>query len=186
MHAVAQVSPLPPTPRTDIVLPDGSSLLVRTVCPGDQSALSDFLGTLSPEAIRSRFCGATHLERMAAAMAAVDLGTDYALVAHTATSPALLAHATFLRLDERRAEAAFVVGDGWQGRGIATILLGQLAEVAAARGIRTFLATMLPQNHRMLRVFCRSGFPAEISSSHEEIEVRMSCTRFGSVPALAA
>ena len=49
-----------------------------------------------------------------------------------------------------RAEVAFAVAAGYQGRGLATILLGQLADAAATNGVDTFEAIVLPENRRML------------------------------------
>jgi RimJ/RimL family protein N-acetyltransferase len=53
------------------------------------------------------------------------------------------------------------------GHGIATLVLGQLAELADAEGIATLTATVDPTNHRMLRVFRDSGFAMEVTSEPE-------------------
>jgi GNAT superfamily N-acetyltransferase len=50
------------------------------------------------------------------------------------------------------AEVAFVIEDGWQGRGLGGILLEAVLEAAEARGIRRFRAYVLADNHRMLRL----------------------------------
>ena len=55
------------------------------------------------------------------------------------------------------AEVAFVVADGWQGSGIGTVLLKQLARRATAEGVTRFLADALAENHRMRGVFRDSG-----------------------------
>jgi acetate---CoA ligase (ADP-forming) len=51
------------------------------------------------------------------------------------------------------------MADAMQGKGLGTILLGQLAEVAGRAGITVLSAEVLPQNHRMVQVFHDSGFP---------------------------
>src|SRR5205823_4292951 len=56
------------------------------------------------------------------------------------------------------AEVAFATADDFQGRGVATRMLEQLAEHAAARGIRRFDAEVLSDNRRMLGVFRSAGF----------------------------
>lgn len=45
----------------------------------------------------------------------------------------IVAHAGYMRESAERAEVAFEVADDWQGRGIATVLLAHLAELAHTR-----------------------------------------------------
>src|SRR4029453_14942243 len=56
-------------------------------------------------------------------------------------------------------EVALAIADAVQGRGLGTILLGQLAEAADRAGIGVLGAEVLPRNHRMVTVFRDSGFP---------------------------
>ncbi len=58
-----------------------------------------------------------------------------------------------------RAEVAFAIADALQGRGIGTRMLEQLSEIARRRGIRSFEASVLADNRRMLDVFTDCGFP---------------------------
>jgi len=51
---------------------------------------------------------------------------------------------------DQRAEVAFTIANDFQGRGLGTILLCQLAEVAAANMIRIFEAEVVAANHAML------------------------------------
>jgi RimJ/RimL family protein N-acetyltransferase len=53
------------------------------------------------------------------------------------------------------AEVAFVVQDGWQDRGLGTILLRGVLEAAGARGHRRFIAFVLADNARMLDLLRR-------------------------------
>ncbi len=66
------------------------------------------------------------------------------------------------RYDGRRgsdvAEVAFVVADECQHHGIGSLLLDELASAARERGICTFVAETLHENHPMLDVFFHSGF----------------------------
>jgi GNAT superfamily N-acetyltransferase len=45
-------------------------------------------------------------------------------------------------------DVAVVVADEWQGRGVGALLLRRLANIARARGITSFHATMLGDNRR--------------------------------------
>ena len=59
------------------------------------------------------------------------------------------------------AEVAFVVEDAHQGRGIGSVLLEHLAAAARERGIKRFVAEVLAENSRMVRVFRDAGYEAE-------------------------
>ena len=56
------------------------------------------------------------------------------------------------------AEVAFVVADDYQHHGIGSLLLDELASSARDRGMNTFVADTLHENHPMLDVFFHSGF----------------------------
>lgn len=154
-------SPPPPGSQSEpgrVRLRDGSLVSVRPVSDGDEAPLRGFLAHLSPEARRQRFfTGAADLEK--AAHWAADTDPDrYGLLAHD-QSGLLVAHATYVRLEETRAEVAVEVADHLHGRGLGTILIERLAAVAEQRGITQFVAEVLHDNHAMLDVF-RDGFDA--------------------------
>jgi acetyl coenzyme A synthetase (ADP forming)-like protein len=69
------------------------------------------------------------------------------------------------------AEVALTVADSVQGMGLGTILVGHLAAAAAAAGIATFTAEVMPDNYRMLAVFRDSGFPLHVESSFGAMHV---------------
>jgi GNAT superfamily N-acetyltransferase len=72
------------------------------------------------------------------------------------------------------AEVAFVVRDDYQHLGLGHHLLISLADAARVRGITTFSAETLFQNHEMMSVFQHSGFPMTTSYSSGEIDVSLS------------
>src|SRR5207248_7766445 len=75
-------------------------------------------------------------------------------------------------------EVAFAVADALQGRGVATIMLGQLAQAAQAAGIAEFSAEVMFSNSKMARVFQESGFPVrrrlESGTIHYEFPTALS------------
>lgn len=145
--------------EADIVLKDGSTVHVRTVRPGDEAAILEFLDRLSPESRYFRFfSGAPNLKEAARRAAISDLTERCNLVATLGAEATIVAQAGYVRTEVDGAEVAFAVADAFQGRGISTILLGQLAEVAEAVGIASFEASVLSENHRMVGVFRDSGF----------------------------
>jgi GNAT superfamily N-acetyltransferase len=87
------------------------------------------------------------------------------------------------------AEVAFVVADDHHHRGIAPRLLAALARAAGARGITSFVASVLVENSEMLRVFRHSGFAVGTTSEGGVVNVRLALTAghppvdFGPCPA---
>ena len=162
--------------EAEIVLRDGSTVHVRPVRADDETAIRKFLETVSEESIAFRFFGIPNIEAVIKWTLDVDYSDRYALVVESGEDHAIVAHATYIRAiraNADRAEVAFLVADGWQGKGISTILLAQLAAVAEEHGISTFIAEVLPQNNRMIQVFRDSGFPVELRSTPEAIEVEL-------------
>jgi GNAT superfamily N-acetyltransferase len=127
---------------------------------------------LSERSRALRFHGAlgdAALVRSATQAAHVAEGDIFGLVATSGADERIVGHALYAPLHEGRAEVAFTVADDFQGRGLGTILLGQLAEIACSRGLHTFEAHVLPDNHSMLAVFRESGFPVRTHAGPGEI-----------------
>jgi RimJ/RimL family protein N-acetyltransferase len=70
------------------------------------------------------------------------------------------------------AEIALVVQDGWQGRGLGTILLTALLAHGESRGLTRFRAYVLATNHRMLRLIEEVGLVGERSLDQGVISLR--------------
>ena len=102
-----------------------------------------------------------------------------ALVATTGPQQAIVAHGAYIRIDSDRAEVAFVVADEWQGYGIATIMLGQLAAAAQRHSINVFTAEVLPHNHRMIDVFQTQRLPGRAARARRGDRGRVSDVAVG-------
>ncbi len=154
------------------MLRDGSTLRIRPVRAGDESALLRFFRGLSQESRAMRFFSSgSDLEAQARREGNVDYVNTFGLLAIGGRDDRIVGHSTYAALDKGRAEVAFAIADDYQGRGLGTILLGHLAEIAAANGILVFEAQTLPSNLRMVEVFRESGFPLEVRSRPDEIHV---------------
>jgi RimJ/RimL family protein N-acetyltransferase len=70
------------------------------------------------------------------------------------------------------AEIALVVQDGWQGRGLGTILLTALLAHGESRGLSRFRAYVLATNHRMLRLIEETGLVGERSLDRGVMSLR--------------
>ncbi|MGH7696314.1 MAG: GNAT family N-acetyltransferase, partial [Gemmatimonadaceae bacterium] len=164
----------PDAAERDLVLRDGSTVHVRPVRPEDEARLAAFLHDLSEASRRSRFFGvATNdgLTLEARRLSKADGRTAFGLVATTGHDSHIVGHAEYDVLDSERAEASFAVSDRCQGQGLGTILLGELARRASARGVAVFNAVVLPDNYQMLSVFRESGFALRIEAAPREIVV---------------
>jgi acetate---CoA ligase (ADP-forming) len=153
--------------EADVVLRDGTTVRVRPACPDDAAGLKELFERLSPDSRYLRFfSGAVDTELVVHWAADVDRRRRDGLVAVTGTPERIIAHAGWERERERpeRAEVALVLDDQFQGRGLGTILLGELAEGARARGVELFVAEVLPNNYRMIQVFRDSGFAVRVRS----------------------
>jgi len=165
-------APYPAHREADVVLRDGSTIRVRPVLPEDRDRVRAHLERLSPESrILRFFTAAANLDWVADRLTAVDYGERSGLVATVGADGRVVAHAAYLWSGQDRAEIAFAIADELQGKGLGTILLGQLAEMAQEQGIKLFEADVLPQNHRMIEVFRESGFPVSTRSEPGVIKI---------------
>ena len=152
-------------PVVDVALRDGSTVRVRAVTEADQPKLRALLDRLSAESRWLRFFSAgVDLDRMAHRAATQGAGRGYGVVATGGVPERIIGHAAYVLNTPERAEIAFEVAEERHGRGIATILLAHLAETAARNGVRSFVATVHPSNHRMANVLRDSGFAVEVNS----------------------
>src|SRR5215471_423811 len=155
-----------PLEDVDVVLRDGSTVRVRAVLPDDGEALERFLRNLSEESRVFRFFTAINdMSWAAERFVDVDYHDRHSLVALRGDAGEIVGHGYYALEQPGQAEVALAVADSVQGMGLGTILLGHLAAAAAAAGITTFTAKVMPENHRMLTVFRESGFPVNVRSS---------------------
>jgi acetyl coenzyme A synthetase (ADP forming)-like protein len=142
--------------------------------PDDEDRLSSLFKALSEQSRWFRFLGATTDSSLAAEAhreANLDSRETFGLIALSGVEERTVGHAFYSAVEAHRAEVAFAIADDYQGRGLATILLGQLAEVAAQNGIAVFEAEVAASNHAMLGVFRESGFPIEVNAAAGELRV---------------
>lgn len=150
--------------EADVVLQDGSTTRVRPIRPSDAEALQAFHVAQSERSTYLRFFA--HLERLPERdlhrLVTVDHVDRVALVATADDDEPpgyrIIGVARFDRIGDDEAEVAFNVADAHQGRGVGSVLLEHLAAAANERGVRRFVAEVLPQNGRMIGVFRDAGY----------------------------
>ncbi|HEU0252147.1 MAG TPA: GNAT family N-acetyltransferase, partial [Pyrinomonadaceae bacterium] len=156
----------------DVVLRDGSTVRIRVMRPSDEAGLCALLTSLSDESRWLRFYCLQNSSALASeAHREANLEQAFGLVACSGNEERVVGHAFYVAIGERRAEVAFTIANDFQGRGLGSILLGQLAQVARANGIEIFEAEVVAANHAMLHVFRASGFPVEVNARAGQLQV---------------
>ncbi|NEC90156.1 bifunctional GNAT family N-acetyltransferase/acetate--CoA ligase family protein [Streptomyces sp. SID12501] len=147
-------------PTVHALLPDGTTVCVRPVLPGDHKQLQGLYEDMSAENLRLRFFAAS---RRSAAMAADRAcapprpGSGYrALLAESRGQVIGLAEYEVLE-DAASAEMSIAVADTLHHHGVGTLLVEHLVSAARADGITTFTADALAENHEVLRLFADLG-----------------------------
>jgi GNAT superfamily N-acetyltransferase len=144
---------------------------LRRVRTEDAAAVSCFLRGLSDTSRRLRFHGGCNpqSQAMAQRLCQVDGMLHQAWLAWVGSGDdaAVVGEARFVVASDGRAgmdaaELAIAVADGWQGRGLADMLMQQLLAAAAQSGVRTLWGDMLPGNTRMRVFMRRHGFDADL------------------------
>jgi L-amino acid N-acyltransferase YncA len=130
-------------------LEDGTEFLIRPIAAADKAQLASGLARLSEASRQKRFLGPK--PRLSAAelryLTEVDGRDHYAVVAVDGAG-SVVAVARYVRLetDLEAAEAAVVVCDALQGRGLGKQMARSIADAARASGIRRIHATMSSSN----------------------------------------
>ncbi|MCQ4083003.1 GNAT family N-acetyltransferase [Streptomyces sp. RB6PN25] len=158
--------------EADVVLRDGGIAHVRPITPDDAQRLVSFYEQVSDESKYYRFFAPyprlsdrdvrrfTHHDYVDRVGLAATVGGEF------------IGTVRYDRIDEHgrpagggatRAEVAFLVQDAHQGRGVASALLEHIAAVARERGIRRFVAEVLPANRKMIKVFTDVGYTQQRS-----------------------
>jgi GNAT superfamily N-acetyltransferase len=139
-------------------LPQGPVLRLRPIGPGDKGALAVGLQHLSADSTYKRFLSPKPRlsSRELAYLTEVDQHDHVAWVAEPVGAPGcIVASGRWVRLADQpdTAEAAIVVADVLQGRGVGRELGRILAEEAHRHGVTRFSATMLGDNLPALALF---------------------------------
>ncbi|WP_150242808.1 bifunctional acetate--CoA ligase family protein/GNAT family N-acetyltransferase [Nocardiopsis quinghaiensis] len=147
--------------EADVVLTDGGTAHLRPITAEDTDLLREFHARLSPETIYYRFFAPYPKlsDRDVRRFTNVDYEDRVALVA--TISDSLVAVVRYDKVAPEEAEVAFVVEDTHQGRGLASVLLEHIGAAARERGVRRFIADVLPENRRMINVFREAGYTAQ-------------------------
>jgi acyl-CoA hydrolase len=147
----------------------GEAVRVRPLRLTDEEPLQDLFYRLSDESTYKRFMTykKTHPHEEMQKLVDLDYEQNMALVVtHAGRDHEEIVAMTRYDTDPagRRADIAFTVRDEWQGKGIATILMRCMSDIARNRGLEGFTAGVMVGNSAMMKVFQNSGLDLHVET----------------------
>jgi len=179
----AAIRPYPTQYVWDWTLKDGTQVTIRPIRPEDEPLMVQFHTTLSERSVYLRyFCSLSlstrveHERLVRICFGSYDRG--FALVADRRNPVTghheVLGVGRFSATNRGEAEAAVLVSDQWQGRGLGTELLAGVARVAREEKFRKLTAEILRDNLATQAIFKKAGFtlraiedPSSVSAALE-------------------
>lgn len=165
-----------------VVLRNGSSLLIRAIRSDDKQRLVDGFRRLTAKSIFFRFFSAKKglTEKELKYFTEIDFEHHVAIVATMMSKGRenIIGVGRYIESKikgpERVAEIALAVDDEHQHLGIGTILFEQIVTFARNCGISRLKANVLLENEIMLRICQNSGFKLETSRRHNMLHIEFS------------
>jgi RimJ/RimL family protein N-acetyltransferase len=159
-------------------LRDGRRIEIRALKPADEQALKEAAKGLSKESRYRRFFAPKHSvsEKERDFYLNVDFLNHVALVAalEEGGREAIAGAGRYIVTSPGQAEVAFTVADPHQGLGIGSLIMRHLTAIARDKGLKEFVADVLPENTPMLKVFEKSGLPMEKKREPDAVHVSLS------------
>jgi len=144
--------------KSMLELIDGRIIQFRPLLPSDEFAFRNFFYSLQAHTIYYRFFSKlksfSH-EFVQKQWSSVDYRKNMSIIGlmQRGGHKEIMAIGSYAQEDEHRAEVAFVVGEDFQGMGIASYLLEVLENIAKENKYIGFSATVLSENAAMIHVF---------------------------------
>ncbi|MEV7396191.1 GNAT family N-acetyltransferase [Aeromicrobium sp. NPDC092404] len=147
--------------EADVLLKDGRVAQLRPILEADADRLVEFYSRVSEQSKYFRFFAPypTLSDKDVTRFTTVDNDRRVAFVVTLHST--IIGVGRYDAVGDDEAEVAFLVEDAHQGRGVGQLLLEHLAQAGRERGIRTFVADVLPSNSRMQQIFREMGYQVE-------------------------
>lgn len=165
-NAVLNQSAPADIPESVVDLLDGSEVTIRALHKEDAGLERDFIRNLSPESRWMRFLGqiGEPSDSLIRKLTELDYQHDMAFIALSREGG--IAHEVgvsrySLAPDGQSCECAVTVADAWQGKGLGTVLMRDLIDIARRRGIRSMFSIDANENERMRELARDLGFKRE-------------------------
>jgi len=150
--------------KRTVTLKDGTKVLLRPIKPSDATLKQHLFYALSKETIKKRYLGslkAMPLKRIWPYVT-IDYENEMSIVGVVMEGEMenFVAIGSYARIPHTRmAEVSLVVRDDWQNKGLGTLLLKYLIEIAKKKGFEGFTAWVLIENTKMMHIFKKLGYP---------------------------
>ncbi len=155
------------TINSNIVLKDGTSVLIRECSDDDSKKLKEFVESLSDSSIEGRF-----MQNIPRDLAVELLKKDKTLSIVAIRNDKIIGHGAIYGKGPVSAEIAILVSEQFQSKGLGTAMLGLLTEYAIRSGVYEVKSYVSPENYKMISVLKNLGFPVESEAKPGVLEVR--------------
>lgn len=152
-----------------IKLRDGTRGTLRELKHQDSEMLQRFVEDLSEDSISYRFLS-TGLGKEVLIEQLSPKSNGFTLVA--ILDGRIVGHAAYYRSGSETAETGLLILDGYQGKGLGTLMLENLASIANTDGVSMFEAIIDWNNIRMIELVRNMGFPTSEKVEPDLIRIR--------------
>ncbi len=165
------IRPYPSQYVTSQTLKDGTPITIRPIWPEDELLMVKFHKTLSEGSVYSRYFEFLKLDQRIAherlaRLCFIDYDREMALVAELRDpdngEQKIVGIGRLIKVfGTDTAEFALLIGDGWQSRGLGTLLLKLLVQIGRDERLVLISGELLPDNLAMKLISTRCGFRLE-------------------------
>lgn len=157
------------TENSNIILRDGSLVVVREYSDSDLPKLREFILSLSDYSIQGRFMEVIPRQR------ALELVLEKGFLSVIAIrDDRIVAHGSLYKKEKGASELGILVSDAYQSQGLGTALLGYMAEQASRSGAGEIIGYVSPENYKMIAVVRSLGFAVESEAKPGTMLMRFS------------
>lgn len=152
---------------------------LRPLYPSDERRLQEFFYSHTKETLQLRYNAVpTQMSReKSCTLVSIDQSRDLALciVRQKGSAAKIMAVGRYYYIESHNScEVAFVTREHYQGQGMASVLLKEMARIARARGLASMQAVVLASNTAMLNVFEKAGFKRQPADEPGEVLLKLS------------
>ncbi|MCX6244977.1 MAG: bifunctional acetate--CoA ligase family protein/GNAT family N-acetyltransferase [Bacteroidetes bacterium] len=175
-YAHLALHPYPEELVKEVILEDGTRLILRPIKPEDEPLWLSMIGRCTKESLYSRFRYFFHWEshEVATRYCYIDYDREIAIVAelNDEEGKKLLGVGRLIAdPDHENVEYAILIEDAWQQKDLGNLLTDYCLKIAGTWNLKRFIAQTTTDNKRMIFVFRKRGFEVSINSQDSTVDV---------------